>query len=114
MSAFVLRDVSVELPFILMHPKPVEPPVSRPQSGDLALPQPIGRAQPHWHTSARLSAVSVSIYVFTLHISMDTRQFPWQRRGDILMRVCFVHFAVPAVPEMDPPIDTNLIEFDTK
>ncbi|KAI4795875.1 hypothetical protein KUCAC02_029592 [Chaenocephalus aceratus] len=45
------RDVSVELPFILMHPKPVEPPLSRPQS---------------------------------------------------------------AVPEMDPPIDTNLIEFDTK
>ncbi|XP_029303462.1 arrestin red cell isoform X2 [Cottoperca gobio] len=44
------RDVSVELPFILMHPKPVEPPLSRPQS---------------------------------------------------------------AVPEMDPPIDTNLIEFDT-
>ncbi|XP_060911688.1 arrestin red cell isoform X2 [Labrus mixtus] len=44
------RDVSVELPFILMHPKPVELPVSRPQS---------------------------------------------------------------AVPEMDPPIDTNLIEFDT-
>ncbi|XP_031177023.1 arrestin red cell isoform X4 [Sander lucioperca] len=43
-------DVSVELPFILMHPKPVEPPLSRPQS---------------------------------------------------------------AVPEMDPPIDTNLIEFDT-
>ncbi|KAJ4918663.1 hypothetical protein JOQ06_021799, partial [Pogonophryne albipinna] len=26
------RDVSVELPFILMHPKPVEPPLSRPQS----------------------------------------------------------------------------------
>uniref|UniRef100_A0A672H7E0 Arrestin C-terminal-like domain-containing protein n=1 Tax=Salarias fasciatus TaxID=181472 RepID=A0A672H7E0_SALFA len=26
-------DVSVELPFILMHPKPVEPPASRPQSG---------------------------------------------------------------------------------
>ncbi|XP_075958880.1 arrestin, beta 2a isoform X4 [Anarhichas minor] len=44
------RDVSVELPFILMHPKPVELPLSRPQS---------------------------------------------------------------AVPEMDPPIDTNLIEFDT-
>ncbi|XP_037835822.1 arrestin red cell isoform X2 [Kryptolebias marmoratus] len=43
-------DVSVELPFILMHPKPVEPPASRPQS---------------------------------------------------------------AVPESDPPIDTNLIEFDT-
>ncbi|TNN46013.1 Arrestin red cell isoform 1 [Liparis tanakae] len=43
-------DVSVELPFILMHPKPVEPPLSRPDS---------------------------------------------------------------AVPEMDPPIDTNLIEFDT-
>lgn len=43
-------DVSVELPFILMHPKPVEPPQSRPQS---------------------------------------------------------------AVPEMDPPIDTNLIEFET-
>uniref|UniRef100_A0A8P4KRW4 Arrestin C-terminal-like domain-containing protein n=1 Tax=Dicentrarchus labrax TaxID=13489 RepID=A0A8P4KRW4_DICLA len=29
-------DVSVELPFILMHPKPVEPPVSRPQSGESA------------------------------------------------------------------------------
>lgn len=43
-------DVSVELPFILMHPKPPEPPASRPQS---------------------------------------------------------------AVPETDPPIDTNLIEFDT-
>uniref|UniRef100_A0A8C5EFA1 Arrestin red cell n=1 Tax=Gouania willdenowi TaxID=441366 RepID=A0A8C5EFA1_GOUWI len=43
-------DVSVELPFILMHPKPVDLPLSRPQS---------------------------------------------------------------AVPEMDPPIDTNLIEFDT-
>uniref|UniRef100_A0A3P9N4J8 Arrestin, beta 2a n=1 Tax=Poecilia reticulata TaxID=8081 RepID=A0A3P9N4J8_POERE len=27
-------DVSVELPFILMHPKPVEPPASRPQSGE--------------------------------------------------------------------------------
>ncbi|XP_005751305.1 arrestin red cell isoform X2 [Maylandia zebra] len=44
------RDVSVELPFILMHPKPPEPPASRPQS---------------------------------------------------------------AVPETDPPIDTNLIEFET-
>lgn len=31
------RDVSVELPFILMHPKPVEPPVSRPQSGESSL-----------------------------------------------------------------------------
>ncbi|XP_075958878.1 arrestin, beta 2a isoform X2 [Anarhichas minor] len=50
------RDVSVELPFILMHPKPVELPLSRPQS------------------------------------------------------VCV---CVTAVPEMDPPIDTNLIEFDT-
>uniref|UniRef100_A0AAQ5XQ33 Arrestin C-terminal-like domain-containing protein n=1 Tax=Amphiprion ocellaris TaxID=80972 RepID=A0AAQ5XQ33_AMPOC len=45
-------DVSVELPFILMHPKPVEPP---PPSVDMTT----------------------------------------------------------AVPEMDPPIDTNLIEFDT-
>nr|XP_054586969.1 arrestin red cell isoform X2 [Nothobranchius furzeri] len=43
-------DVSVELPFILMHPKPVELPASRPHS---------------------------------------------------------------AVPESDPPLDTNLIEFDT-
>uniref|UniRef100_A0A3Q1B1Y6 Arrestin C-terminal-like domain-containing protein n=1 Tax=Amphiprion ocellaris TaxID=80972 RepID=A0A3Q1B1Y6_AMPOC len=34
-------DVSVELPFILMHPKPVEPPASRPQSGESksSLPQ---------------------------------------------------------------------------
>uniref|UniRef100_A0A674MU58 Arrestin beta 2 n=1 Tax=Takifugu rubripes TaxID=31033 RepID=A0A674MU58_TAKRU len=30
-------DVSVELPFILMHPKPVEPPASRPQSGDFTV-----------------------------------------------------------------------------
>uniref|UniRef100_A0A8D3ARR7 Arrestin C-terminal-like domain-containing protein n=1 Tax=Scophthalmus maximus TaxID=52904 RepID=A0A8D3ARR7_SCOMX len=52
-------DVSVELPFILMHPKPVEAPLSRPQSGES-------------------------------HI-----------------------MGVLAVPEMDPPIDTNLIEFDT-
>ncbi|XP_010891792.1 arrestin red cell isoform X2 [Esox lucius] len=43
-------DVSVELPFVLMHPKPTEPPTSRPQS---------------------------------------------------------------TVPESDPPIDTNLIEFET-
>uniref|UniRef100_A0A665V187 Arrestin red cell n=1 Tax=Echeneis naucrates TaxID=173247 RepID=A0A665V187_ECHNA len=35
-------DVSVELPFILMHPKPVEPPVSRPQSGE-ATPQNEGK-----------------------------------------------------------------------
>ncbi|XP_045895224.1 arrestin red cell isoform X2 [Micropterus dolomieu] len=50
LRGMLMRDVSVELPFILMHPKPVEPPQSRPQS---------------------------------------------------------------AVPEMDPPIDTNLIEFET-
>ncbi|CAL8276926.1 arrestin, beta 2a isoform X2 [Gadus morhua] len=43
-------DVSVELPFVLMHPKPIDPPMSRPQS---------------------------------------------------------------AVPDLDPPIDTNLIEFET-
>uniref|UniRef100_A0AAX7UWE3 Arrestin C-terminal-like domain-containing protein n=1 Tax=Astatotilapia calliptera TaxID=8154 RepID=A0AAX7UWE3_ASTCA len=49
-------DVSVELPFILMHPKPPEPPASRPQSGE----------------------------------SLQ-----------------------PPVPETDPPIDTNLIEFET-
>lgn len=29
----------------------------------------------------------------------------------VLMCVCV---CVAAVPEMDPPIDTNLIEFDTK
>ncbi|MED6259240.1 hypothetical protein ATANTOWER_019447 [Ataeniobius toweri] len=46
----IFIDVSVELPFILMHPKPVELPASRPQS---------------------------------------------------------------AVPDTDPPIDTNLIEFET-
>ncbi|XP_038564800.1 arrestin red cell isoform X2 [Micropterus salmoides] len=50
LRGMLMRDVSVELPFILMHPKPVEPPQSCPQS---------------------------------------------------------------AVPEMDPPIDTNLIEFET-
>ena len=27
------RDVSVELPFVLMHPKPSDQPPSRPQSG---------------------------------------------------------------------------------
>ncbi|XP_029374518.1 arrestin, beta 2a isoform X5 [Echeneis naucrates] len=63
-------DVSVELPFILMHPKPVEPPVSRPQSGE-ATPQNEGK-----------------------------------------LPVYFAYLTV-SVPEMDPPIDTNLIEFDT-
>ncbi|KAK3550424.1 hypothetical protein QTP86_025155 [Hemibagrus guttatus] len=46
-------DVSVELPFVLMHPKPIDVPTSRPASG------------------------------------------------------------TSSVPEADPPIDTNLIEFDT-
>ncbi|XP_041750659.1 arrestin red cell isoform X2 [Coregonus clupeaformis] len=51
LSGVLERDVSVELPFVLMHPKPTELPISRPQS---------------------------------------------------------------AVPELDPPIDTNLIEFESK
>ncbi|KAL2094557.1 hypothetical protein ACEWY4_009276 [Coilia grayii] len=50
LSGLLERDVSVELPFVLMHPKPTDLPVSRPPS---------------------------------------------------------------AVPDNDPPIDTNLIEFDT-
>ncbi|XP_012685435.1 arrestin, beta 2a isoform X2 [Clupea harengus] len=50
LSGLLERDVAVELPFVLMHPKPTDLPVSRPPS---------------------------------------------------------------AVPEADPPIDTNLIEFDT-
>ncbi|XP_024287392.1 arrestin red cell isoform X4 [Oncorhynchus nerka] len=50
LSGVLERDVSVELPFVLMHPKPTELPISRPQS---------------------------------------------------------------AVPDSDPPIDTNLIEFET-
>nr|XP_046160429.1 arrestin red cell isoform X2 [Oncorhynchus gorbuscha] len=50
LSGVLERDVSVELPFVLMHPKPTELPISRPQS---------------------------------------------------------------AVPYSDPPIDTNLIEFET-
>ncbi|CAL8400848.1 unnamed protein product [Boreogadus saida] len=50
LSGILERDVSVELPFVLMHPKPIDPPMSRPQS---------------------------------------------------------------AVPDLDPPIDTNLIEFET-
>ncbi|XP_027006099.1 arrestin, beta 2a isoform X1 [Tachysurus fulvidraco] len=51
LSSLLERDVSVELPFVLMHPKPIDVPTSRPAS---------------------------------------------------------------AVPEADPPIDTNLIEFDTR
>lgn len=50
LSGLLERDVSVELPFVLMHPKPTDLPLSRPPS---------------------------------------------------------------AVPDNDPPIDTNLIEFDT-
>ncbi|XP_029547143.1 arrestin red cell isoform X2 [Salmo trutta] len=50
LSGVLERDVSVELPFVLMHPKPTELPISHPQS---------------------------------------------------------------AVPDSDPPIDTNLIEFET-
>lgn len=50
LSSLLARDVSVELPFVLMHPKPIDLSISRPAS---------------------------------------------------------------AVPEVDPPIDTNLIEFDT-
>lgn len=79
LPASVFRDVSVELPFILMHPKPVELPMSRPQSGDLT----------------------------------RSPEFPRKPRCDMLMYV-FVCVCVAALPEMDPPIDTNLIEFDTK
>uniref|UniRef100_A0A8C5C9E1 Arrestin, beta 2a n=1 Tax=Gadus morhua TaxID=8049 RepID=A0A8C5C9E1_GADMO len=32
-------DVSVELPFVLMHPKPIDPPMSRPQSGTSSITQ---------------------------------------------------------------------------
>ncbi|XP_047463552.1 arrestin red cell isoform X1 [Mugil cephalus] len=74
-------DVSVELPFILMHPKPVEPPASRPQSGESQPPSFPWRGQVAPHANANANANA---------------------------NVC-----VPAVPEMDPPIDTNLIEFDT-
>uniref|UniRef100_A0A3B4TN47 Arrestin beta 2 n=1 Tax=Seriola dumerili TaxID=41447 RepID=A0A3B4TN47_SERDU len=44
-------DVSVELPFILMHPKPVEPPVSRPQSGEFTSDQNI--CHPHSSTQTK-------------------------------------------------------------
>lgn len=37
----VYRDVSVELPFVLMHPKPTELPISRPQSGTYRLLPPL-------------------------------------------------------------------------
>lgn len=41
------RDVSVELPFILMHPKPPEPPASRPQSGESRVTS-AGSCTPSW------------------------------------------------------------------
>uniref|UniRef100_A0A3B5QQQ2 Arrestin, beta 2b n=1 Tax=Xiphophorus maculatus TaxID=8083 RepID=A0A3B5QQQ2_XIPMA len=44
-------DVSVELPFILMHPKPVEPPASRPQSGETRPHSP----STHFHSKPRRS-----------------------------------------------------------
>lgn len=79
----------MELPFILMHPKPPEPPASRPQSGESLQP--------------RMVNPRMRIHHGTEH------QFPWKRQRDMLVCVC-----VSAVPETDPPIDTNLIEFETK
>ena len=41
----------------------------------------------------------------------DDGPLPWQHRPDISLCVCV---CPTAVPELDPPIDTNLIEFETK
>lgn len=84
------RDVSVELPFVLMHPKPHDHiTLPRPQSGELATrPSPAreGLKQGQWRKKPVLSA--------TPH--PPTLLLP------------------SAAPETDAPVDTNLIEFDTK
>ncbi|TEA40305.1 hypothetical protein DBR06_SOUSAS8210268 [Sousa chinensis] len=82
-------DVSVELPFVLMHPKPHDHiTLPRPQSGELATrPSPAreGLKQGQWRKKPVLSA--------TPH--PPTLLLP------------------SAAPETDAPVDTNLIEFDT-
>lgn len=83
------RDVSVELPFVLMHPKPHDHiTLPRPQSGE-----------PATHPSPQREGLKQG-----------------QRRGKlVLLAPTYPPTLLPsAAPETDAPVDTNLIEFDTK
>lgn len=85
------RDVSVELPFVLMHPKPHDHiTLPRPQSGERTThPKP-----PKGGPEARPVEKSWSFWHPPTHPPT---------------------FLLPsAAPETDVPVDTNLIEFDTK
>uniref|UniRef100_A0A672HAW9 Arrestin C-terminal-like domain-containing protein n=1 Tax=Salarias fasciatus TaxID=181472 RepID=A0A672HAW9_SALFA len=54
-------DVSVELPFILMHPKPVEPPASRPQSGQSTPRAAAMSPSSHFHGNHSITCVCVCV-----------------------------------------------------
>lgn len=83
------RDVSVELPFVLMHPKPHDHmTLPRPQSGE--------------HTP-------------TLNPQLEVRSKASDTKKLVLPASTHPPPLLPsAVPETDAPVDTNLIEFDTK
>lgn len=101
----VLRDVSVELPFILMHPKPVEPPASRPQSGDFTLRHPIRRAQSLLHTntpSAVSIFVSVSCSRFPQRPAVSMETTGWHTNAFVCVCVCVLQLSqrwiLPSTP----------------
>ena len=83
------RDVSVELPFVLMHPKPHD---------HIALPRPQS-GEPATHPSPQREGLEQG-----------------QQRGKlVLLAPTHPPTLLPsAVPETDAPVDTNLIEFETK
>lgn len=83
------RDVSVELPFVLMHPKPHD---------HIALPRPQS-GEPATHPSPQREGLKQG-----------------QQRGKLVLLVPTHPPALlpSAAPETDAPVDTNLIEFDTK
>uniref|UniRef100_A0A8B9YUP4 Beta-arrestin-2 n=1 Tax=Bos mutus grunniens TaxID=30521 RepID=A0A8B9YUP4_BOSMU len=82
-------DVSVELPFVLMHPKPHD---------HIALPRPQS-GEPATHPSPQREGLEQG-----------------QQRGKlVLLAPTHPPTLLPsAVPETDAPVDTNLIEFETK
>ncbi len=91
------RDVSVELPFILMHPKPVEPPVSRPQSGEFT--RRITQFNIRWICDQRSSVITAkpstiweliytlcqplcnSLAFYILVPSLPCTEFPWRQEA---------------------------------
>lgn len=78
------RDVSVELPFVLMHPKPSDLPMSRPQSG-------------------------TDQCVFNRETYVLEKCF-----AGIFTCFEMSLLSLTVVPETDAPVGSNLIEFETK